>query len=107
MNDNLNDNLFEIESWRNRWFYKFRGASIPAGGGGGAFGCRRDAIAAAAAELAPLAARYPSSNARHVGRSDVRVDVGSLRRHTHPRSLTSSPEPPPLQARVRTEKWLP
>lgn len=55
MNDALNDNLFEIESWRNQWFYKF-GSEYT-----GPFRCRRDAIVAAAAELAPLAARYPTS----------------------------------------------
>ncbi|KGF67929.1 hypothetical protein LL06_19580 [Hoeflea sp. BAL378] len=51
----MNENLFEIETWRNQWFYKF-GSEYT-----GPYRDRSDAVAAAAAELAPLASRYPAS----------------------------------------------
>ena len=51
----MNENLFEIETWRNQWFYKF-GSEYT-----GPYRRRDEAIAAAAAELAPLSARYPVS----------------------------------------------
>lgn len=50
----MNEKLFEIEIWRNRWFYKF-GSKYT-----GPFRSRKDAIAAATSELAPLMQRYPA-----------------------------------------------
>ena len=49
------ETLFEIETWRNGWFYKF-GSEYA-----GPFEKREDAIAAAMVDLAPLTARHPAS----------------------------------------------